>query len=414
MRNRRKKVFRKESTFVRKGLWLVFLLLAGCASTPDFRTEATTQPQKRYVDDTWHWFQNTWLRPPQELFFHPVRLTNRIKGTTCPAIDVDGQGNPEHSVVWTPRDIASISPSAAARGPNTDAGPALPIRFKKKKKSGTSPGFFGKDARGVHYLFKLDSPKYPEMITRAEFIGSKCMYLLGYNVPEITISQIEGTATEFDGEMAAAVKFVPGKIYGPWSFRLHRDWREVRALKIASAWINNTDIKAPNSLVTWQNGHRVVYLIDFAGSLGSHTYRPKEAREGWEHTFDIRVGLEKVVTLGLWPQPYDRRPKPVLGLWPPRYTDRAKPFSPAVGLFNADFDPDRWKANYSVLPFWSITREDAAWMAKRVTSVSDAQIRAIVKAARYTRKEDADYVAKVLIERRDVIRKTYLTSDTSQ
>ena len=320
------------------------------------------------------------------------RWWGRATGYPIPAANVDAAGHPVESVVFVNRDIAKLSPGQVERGSCTDDGPVGKITVKKIKTSGATPGFFGKDSRGVKYLFKFDIDGWPELVTGAEAVGNRLMHALGYNVPECRIMTMQGTGTEFDGRRCAAVRFVPGEILGPWPFKDNRDLREVRALKLASAWIHNTDIKEPNSLMTWQADRLKVYLIDFGNSLGSHSIGPKSPEAGWEHTTDVDELFRQVFTLGLCGKPYDK--------------DK-KPFSKAVGLFDADLDPERWKANWPVIPFRDMTEADAKWMAGRIAAVTDDQIRAAVAAGKYTNAEDADYIAKILAKRRGIIRDRY-------
>ena len=51
-------------------------------------------------------------------------------------------------------------------------------------------------------------------------------------------------------------------------------------------------------------------------------------------------------------------------------------------------------------------------MANRIASLSTQQIRAAVRAACYSRKEDADYITEVLIQRRNIIARSYGANPT--
>lgn len=380
-----------------RSLWILSaaVMLTGCGvalKAAQEPSQEAAKPRKREVGSDWHWFANTFIEPTRECF-RVRRWGRRATGHPIEAENVGPEGNPVGSVVFTARDASRMSPAEVARGPNSDNGPVGKITFKKAKTTGASPGFFGCDARGVKYLFKFDIPDYPEMASGAEIVGNRLMYALGYNVPEGHIFTMRDTGTEFDGKRCAAIRFVPGEVLGPWSFRRNRDRREVRALKIASAWINNTDIKEINSLMTWQDGKLKVYLIDFGNSLGSHTIGPKSPKSGWEHTFDVDEFWRQAFTLGLCGKPYS--------------SDK-KVFSKAVGLFDADFDPARWKPNYPEFSFSDLTPADARWMARKIAAFTEAQIRAAVSEARYADPKDADYIVGTLITRQEVIREKYL------
>ncbi|MEW6357476.1 MAG: hypothetical protein AB1696_14190 [Planctomycetota bacterium] len=368
---------------------------AGCAipaKTPTTAAPDVAKPKARIANDKWQWFKSMFFSPTKELVYLD-RWWGRATGHPFPAKNIDVNGNPADSPVFVNRDASKMSLAEIERGPNSDDGPVGKITATKIKESGASPGFFGKDSRGVKYLFKFDINGWPEMATGAEVVGNRLMHALGYNVPEAQIMIMHDVGTKFDGQRCAAVKFVPGEILGPWDFKENRDLREVRTLKLASAWINNTDMKEINSLMTWRDNRLKVYLIDFGNSLGSHSIDPKMPEAGWEYRFDVDEMFHQIFTLGLCGKPF-RKDK--------------KPFSPAVGLFDADFDPERWKTNYPVVSFFDATPDDSKWMARRIAAFTDDQIRAAVSAGEYSRKEDADHIAAVLMQRRDAIRNVYL------
>ena len=79
-----------------------------------------------------------------------------------------------------------------ARGPNTVEPDTSGIwTIFSAKLEGANPGFFIEDARGNRFLIKFDGPKYPELTTSAEVIGTKIFYAAGYNVPEATITYFD-------------------------------------------------------------------------------------------------------------------------------------------------------------------------------------------------------------------------------
>ena len=85
--------------------------------------------------------------------------------------------------------------------------------------------------------------------------------------------------------------------------------------------------------------------------------------------------------------------------------------SPAIGLFDANLQPRLWKPQYPNLAYEDMDEEDARWAARIIGAFSDEMIETIVDLARYSRPEDAGYMAKTLQERRDIIVKTYLADD---
>src|SRR5262249_20919985 len=52
------------------------------------------------------------------------------------------------------------------------------------KSDGVTPGFVIEDKNKHRYLLKLDPPRYPELCSAADVIGSKFFYALGYFTPE--------------------------------------------------------------------------------------------------------------------------------------------------------------------------------------------------------------------------------------
>jgi hypothetical protein len=61
-----------------------------------------------------------------------------------------------------------------------------------------------------------------------------------------------------------------------------------------------------------------------------------------------------------------------------------------------------------------MTREDAQWLARRLSALSREQLEAAVAAGRYSDPEDAAWIVNVLDERRQAIMEEYLTdADTA-
>ena len=369
---------------------ILILCLTGCAS---YQYDLYAKPKHREESAFVNWFKNTFIFQVQQ-GFDLARDIRVIANCRKEASNLDENGNPPDSPLYTNRDTRFLTLDEIARGPNTEEPPRNPFTITKLKESG-SPGFFGKDSLGRGYLVKFDPPEYPELATGAEIVGNRIVHALGYNVPQAWISQVEGTGDErFDGRRAMATRLVEGENLGFWRASPFRHRREVRAIGLVYAFINNTDAKETNTLVVWQDGKPVYYLIDFGSSLGSATFGPKEPKQGWENLWDFKVAVGNILTLGLGAlrKPYDRH---------------AAIFSNAVGLFDGRLNPRGWKPNYPNIAFEDMTEEDGRWMAAKIFALSDEQIRSVVKAAQYTRREDEDYIVRVLIARRNVIGRAY-------
>lgn len=333
-----------------------------------------------------------------------------------------------------------LSTAELIQGANVTSGPDMsrPWRVLKGKLAGRNPGFFIEDGRGDKYLIKLDHKNYPEMVSSCEVIASKILYAAGYNVPQNTVCYFQPEDIRVDeGALfynedgfkvpfsqkeviafikkhthrnakgffrAVASKIIEGTPIGYVSFRSsreddildvipHKDRRELRALRVFSAWINDNDRRRGNSLDViieeeegWYIKH---YLLDFGSTFGSHTYIHKFKEAGHVNVIDIPESLKAWLSLGLYKRPYYHE---------------IESFSPAIGYFtNKDFKPNKWKPMIPNFAFDNMTNRDAFWAAKIIMSFSDEQIAALVSTGEYSNKEDEEYLKNILIERRDII-----------
>ena len=82
---------------------------------------------------------------------------------------------------------------------------------------------------------------------------------------------------------------------------------------------------------------------------------------------------------------------------------------PSVGYFESErFEPDRWRPTFPNPAFLRMTRRDAYWGAKIVTSFTDEDIETMVKTGGFTDPRAERYVIEVLKGRRDKIGRYYL------
>ncbi|HUU83911.1 MAG TPA: hypothetical protein VM243_10450 [Phycisphaerae bacterium] len=288
----------------------------------------------------------------------------------------------------TNRPPSDLTPTAVARGPCTMPPPRPPILVKRVKARGRTPGFIGTDAAGRTFLFKLDHPDFPELGSSAAVIGSRLLWALGYNVPPVFVVRIEGTADErFDGRRATASLFLD-HARGHFRFDWFRYRREVRALRIASAWINDTDRIGTNTLVTEDDGPARYFLIDFNSCLGSWNGRPKAPWRGHRHEWDLAEFLIGLLTAGLVHAPCDPD-QPVV--------------SPAVGRFDARFDPLRWRSQLPNTAFDRMTDRDMRWIAGKIAGLRREHLAAIVAQAGLSDPADAKYLVEMLMRRRAAI-----------
>lgn len=328
-------------------------------------------------------------------YAHPKNTLRQLTGRLPPASDADPQtGEVPNSSFFTNTCIPSYTPERITQEFNSFL-PKGRMKITKIKSNRTSEGIWIKDEKGTSYIVLFDPPFSPEMLTSAEFIGSTLCRMTGYHVPKICICTVQGTGNPlYDGRRGVATIALKN-FKGEWLYEPFRDRREIRALQLFGAWVNNVDQTEQNTGLTIDdNGVIRHYIFDFGASLGSFTFRPQIARMGWTRLFDAKAqfgqalfdhGLVKVP----WEAPYQVH-------------------SAAVGYFNANFDPDRWQPFYTNMGFIETTEADRVWLARRISQFSDDQIRTLVALAGYSHKSDEDHVANTLIHRRDIIARRYL------
>ncbi len=303
------------------------------------------------------------------------------------AMNVTPEGGVADGPFFTNRDIAPLTPAQVRAGPAVQPPPRGPWRIKKEKNKGRTPGFIGEDATGRTWLVKFDDPEFPELGTSAEMIGSRITWLMGFNVPAFYLIRIEGTGRDtYDGRRATASLFVPGEVVGGFKFDHFRMRREVRTLRMVAAWINDVDRGDNNTLVAVANGEARCYLVDFNSCLDSWNGQPKSAWRGHRHAWDVEHQIVGLFTFGLLPE------------IPPKGELRSKAVG-HTGLRQLS-DAKAWRSQNPNTAFDCLAQSDAAWMAERMSTVSDAQLRAIVESAEFSSAADAEWILAVLHHRR--------------
>ncbi len=381
-------------------------------------------------------------------FLHLERLYRALFGKRLRAKDVNVYDEVPDSAFFVNRHGRErLSAQELKDGPRETDGPDLSgdLTIVRGKFEGLHPGFFIQDSRGDEYLLKFDPQDYFELTTGAEVIASRFYHALGYHVPQYTnvvfppeklvpgpnAKVIDSTGfkkkltpdklEEFilflpldsEGRLrASASKILKGEKKGSFSFQKrrkndpedpvdHKDRRSIRALQVFSSWLNNCDVRESNTLdmLVTENGKSFLkhYLIDFNMTLGSATEGPKIPPMGHEYFLDYGAAAKAFLSLGLWEKPWQRR-------W--REAGEKVHDSPAVGYFdNRYFDPSQYKTQLPYFPFKDLSRADGFWAAKIMTAFTDEDIKMIVQAGELSRAGDAEYLAKVLTERRDLIAK---------
>jgi len=402
------------------------------------------EPKGRDPDLVWTGIEDTAFQPIGRLT-HPGRLVRRIGtafgGDHVPAAaNVNALDEAPNSSWFTNRiGVFPMTPDEAARGPADGAPPdrSAPWTVVRAKTEGVTPGFSIRDAKGVVYFIKFDPPGDLGTASGAAVISQRIFHAAGYNVPDdgvttfrrdelvlgdnVKITLPDGTKramTEADLEAilarldqnadgswrAITSRLLTGKPIGPFDYRgrrkddpndriNHEDRRELRGLRLISAWLNHFDTKQQNSLDMFveEGGRHSVrhHLIDFASTLGSGASGPS-ARYGYEYSLDPPAIAGRILALGLHEDAWRRVRRPT-GL-------------DEIGYFVSDpFDPIEFKPLQPNPAFANLTDRDSYWAAKIVSAFSDAHLEAIVARAEYQNPEAARTMTRLLAARRDKV-----------
>ncbi len=330
------------------------------------------------------------------------------------------------------------------RGPNEDAGPAPGKWMVSRKANGVSPGFTIADQKGRRYFVKFDPPGLPELGTGAEAVVTRLFHAIGYHVPQILIGtlrrenleiasdaivrlpngsrrpmrpsdideQLRRAHRDADGSyrvtLGEAIEGKPleGFFYtgtrpdDPNDVIPHENRRELRGLRVFSAWVNHTDAKAINSLdvLVPQNGKSIVkhYLIDFNATLGSAGIGLRERRDGYEYLAEFGPARKALPAFGFYVRPW---------------MTIAYPDIKGIGRFESKrFVAEEWRPRVPNPAYVRSRPDDTYWAARKIMALSDELIRAAVKAGKYSDPRAERFLADALIERRDKIGRAFLTT----
>lgn len=330
------------------------------------------------------------------------------------------------------------------RGPGDDPGPAPGKWSVNRKGTGVSPGFTIADEHGRRYFIKFDPPGLPELGTGAEVVVTRLFHALGYHVPQVTIGtlrpenlviakdatvrvpggsrrpmrqddideQLRRAERNPDGSYRVSVaEGLPGKplegfLYvgtrpdDPNDIIPHENRRELRGLRVFSAWMNHTDAKAINSLdvLVTENGRSYVrhHLIDFNAALGSAGIGLRERRDGYEYLSEFGPAGKALPAFGFYVRPWMTIDYPKLR---------------GIGRFESKrFVPEGWRPRVPNPAYVRSRPDDTFWGARTLMALSDDLIRAAVKAGQYSDPRAEQFLADALIERRDKIGRAWLTA----
>jgi hypothetical protein len=440
------------SSFSSHSCRVVFRMLFAGAMVGVFVTGVSTQSQRFYPDDpiarepgsrdaskASPYEQSQMYELLFNLFVNAKHIPSGLRAKNINTIDEV----PDSSWFTNRIGTRTITNDELVRGANVGAPPDnsrwVLIR---EKTSGMHPGFTAKDAKGETWFLEFDPTYYPGGATGAVAMATKIYWALGYNQvesflttldpkkttidPKATVRRPSGKRTPFshddmnvilenvarnaDGTYRViAGRLLPGKILGglqyagtrpddPNDIVPHEHRRELRALRVFGAWTNLTDLKGANTLDTLitENGKTTVthYLQDVGSTFGMCNDL-HEWDLSYEYFYDGPGSRKRFFTLGF-------------GLSPWQTADYVE--YPSVGKFEGKvFDPRTWKPQTPTLAYMEMRADDAFWAARRVAAFTDDMIRAVVHTGEFSDPKAEKYLADVLIQRRDTIKRIYLT-----
>ena len=337
-----------------------------------------------------------------------------------------------------------VSIEEAVRGATTGTGPA-PGKWTviQRKSEGAAPGFTIRDSAGETWFVALDPKSSPEGATAVGVIASRIFWTLGYFQAEYYLSEFRREQLEIDPQATfeppskrirsmrlsdldpvlnksarhsdgsyrvMASRLLPGKILGGFKYYgtrsddpndivPHEHRRELRALKVFGAWTNLVDMKALNTMDTLitENGQSRVrhYLLDVGSTFGMGANGPRDWTEGYEYLFEGDKALKRLVSFGLYLQPWQTT----------KYQKNR-----SIGYFEGDrFNPEVWTSRVPAAAALRAREDDTFWAARRVMAFSDDMIRALVKTGQYSDPTAEKLLGDVLIKRRNQIGQAFLT-----
>lgn len=410
-------------------------VIAASGSAP--RDSSIQSPAEHPYSYAYDMFDNSLVRPVTRVL-DVARIARRLSGHPREAANVDEHDQVRQpSTWWQPRiGFRTVTVEQMLKGPGPGTGPA-PGRWTVShgKDQGVTPGFQVEDAKGDRFLIKFDAPGAPELANQVAVIGSRLLWAAGYNVtdeaissfrledldvaPEATYTDARGRKRPFtrayleqvlshidrrpDGSYPClASRYLKGKPLGPYEYKgrrrddpedliPHELHRELRGLWTICAWLNHSDSRGPNSLDMWvtENGRSFVrhYLLDYNAILGSGDVSRRAYQTGSEYYVDFGAMALHLAGFGVVPASWERMVNPQI---------------PSVGIVESKvFDPVGWRPDYPNPAFDDRTERDIRWGARIVAGFTDDHIRAAVAAARYSDPRAAEYITRVLIERRD-------------
>jgi len=290
-------------------------------------------------------------------------------------------------ILW--RNPGNVSSRNLFYGPGSPKlAPVAPFTFIKEKKSGESPKFVVRDARGEQWTVKLG----PE--AQAETVSTRLVWAVGYFAEEayyfdeVPINGLPALSRGRDyvtGEIVQGARFEPERatmISGSsWDWRKNPfdDTRELSGLKVLMILLNNFDARSGNNRIIYANGARGrearYYVTDLGATLGRAGglggTRTKNDLADFLSTKFVRGVDERD---GVVEFDYDTRPKGLGNL------SVLQPF-----YYRSQVNKEKAMRGIPVA--------HARWIGSLLNQLSDQQFRDAFRAAGYSDSVQDSYVA---------------------
>lgn len=281
-------------------------------------------------------------------------------------------------------DPASLDMTYGAGGKAHAPDPEGTFTFVKEDLNATSPKFIATDGQGAEWKIKLGEESRPEtaatrLLWAAGYFTDEDYYMADLTVKGLTsLSRGEEFVSPGGTVHGARLerKLAGVKKLGNW------DWfdnpflgqREFNGLRVMMSLLNNWDLKTINNSIYAENGERHFIVTDVGatfGNTGNTLTRSKSDPKAYAASPFIDGATPEFVNLALHSRPFF--------LW-------------AVDVPN-------YRARTRMEQITQrVPRADAAWLALRLSKLSEEQIRDCFRAAGYS-TEDVDVYTQVVRKR---------------
>lgn len=320
-----------------------------------------------------------------------ITLTFVIESPGLAQQSKEGKSEPEAApVLW--RGPGNVSARDLSYGPGSASdAPAPPFTFIEEDKSGESPKFEVRDARGIRWKVKLG----PE--AQSETVATRLVWSVGYFAEEAyyfnwtVIDKLPrlSRGREFVGHegIVSGARFEPrreGVKRGPewdWNDNPFKGTRELSGLKVLMILLNNFDARAPNNSILYIKDSRggdaeARYVVtDLGATLGkADGLGGKRTKNNLKDFLSTRfvMGIED----GAVEFDFDTRPTnlgAISVLYPPYYRGEVKKEKAMRG----------------------IPVEHARWIGGLLSQLTDEQLRDAFRAANYDKPKMEGYVRSI-------------------